>query len=92
MLIMILLMKNVQNIFFLFFLSILLIVCGGKDVFSVVKEEKVFWKVEIFSVEFVDFEEFIFVIGKLVLSEESKLSFKIGGIIKKIYVKEGQQV
>ncbi len=85
-------MKNVQNILSLFSLSILLIACGGKDASSAAKEEKAPRKVETFSAESVDFEEFIFATGKLASSEESKLSFKTGGIIKKIYVKEGQQV
>lgn len=85
-------MKNVQNILSLFSLSILLIACGGQDASSSAKEEKAPRKVETFSAESVDYEEFIFATGKLASSEESKLSFKTGGIIKKIYVKEGQQV
>lgn len=85
-------MKNVQNILSLFSLSILLIACGGQDAADSAKEYKAPRKVETFSAESVDFEEFIFATGKLASSEESKLSFKTGGIIKKIYVKEGQQV
>lgn len=85
-------MKNVQNILSLLSLSILLIACGGKDAADITKAEKAPRKVETFSAEAVDFEEFIFATGKLASSEESKLSFKTGGIIKKIYVKEGQQV
>ena len=85
-------MKNVQNILSLLSLSILLIACGGKDASETTKAEKAPRKVETFSAEAVDFEEFIFATGKLASSEESKLSFKTGGIIKKIYVKEGQQV
>ncbi len=85
-------MKNVQYLLSLFSLSIFLLACGGKDTSELTKEEKAPRKVETFSAEAVDFEEFIFATGKLASSEESKLSFKTGGIIKKIYVKEGQQV
>lgn len=37
-------------------------------------------------------QETIFATGRLSSEEESKLSFKTGGIVKKIYVREGQNV
>lgn len=49
-------------------------------------------KVETIKVKAIDYSETIFASGKLASSEESRLSFKTGGIIKKILVAEGQQV
>jgi membrane fusion protein, multidrug efflux system len=40
----------------------------------------------------VDYQEVIFASGQLSSREESKLSFKTGGIIRQIYVREGQTV
>lgn len=39
-----------------------------------------------------DYQETVFASGRLSSTEEAKLSFKTGGIIKKIYVREGQSV
>jgi len=49
-------------------------------------------KVVLQNAEPVNFQEEIFAVGQLASSEEVKLSFKTGGIIKKIYVREGQKV
>lgn len=49
-------------------------------------------KVETVSAKALEYREEVFATGKLASSEEMKLSFKTGGIIKKIYVAEGQQV
>lgn len=86
-------MKNVTYLLSFLSLSILLMACGGKEEATANSPSTITArKVETFSAEAVDFEELIFATGKLASSEESKLSFKTGGIIKKIYVKEGQQV
>lgn len=42
--------------------------------------------------ESVQYQHTVFATGRLSSSEEAKLSFKTGGIVKKIYVREGQQV
>lgn len=49
-------------------------------------------KVETVKARAIDYREEIFASGKLASSEEMKLSFKTGGIIKRIRVSEGQQV
>ncbi len=48
--------------------------------------------VETADVKPVQYREVVFASGKLSLEEEAKLSFKTGGIIKRIYVSEGQAV
>jgi len=50
--------------------------------------KKVFTK----PVESVDYQAKIFGVGKLGSKEEIKLSFKTGGIIQQIHVREGQRV
>ena len=49
-------------------------------------------KVETVKVQEIEYAETVFASGQLASSEESRLSFKTGGIIKKINVAEGQQV
>lgn len=49
-------------------------------------------KVSIQEAKSIDFQEEIFAVGLLAASEEVKLSFKTGGIIRKIHVREGQKV
>lgn len=49
-------------------------------------------KVSVESAESVNFQEQIFGVGQLASSEEVKLSFKTGGIIRKVLVREGQKV
>lgn len=39
-----------------------------------------------------DYQESVYATGRLSSTEEAKLSFKTGGIIRKIYVREGQSV
>ncbi|MCB0581777.1 MAG: biotin/lipoyl-binding protein, partial [Phaeodactylibacter sp.] len=48
--------------------------------------------VETADVEVVQHREVIFASGKLSLEQEARLSFKTGGIIKRIFVDEGQSV
>lgn len=48
--------------------------------------------VKIAAIERMNLSEPIHASGTLVAKEESRLSFKIGGILEKIYVKEGQSV
>jgi len=48
--------------------------------------------VETADVKPVQYREVVFASGKLSLEEEAKLSFKTGGIIRRIYVSEGQAV
>lgn len=57
-----------------------------------VKPTKTVRKVKVVVPEVVDYQAEIFAVGKLASSEEIKLSFKTGGIIKRIFVKEGQQI
>lgn len=49
-------------------------------------------RVETAQVKAVDYIETVFASGKLASKEEVKLSFKTGGIIKRVYVSEGQSV
>lgn len=49
-------------------------------------------KVNIQEAKSIAFQEEIFAVGQLAASEEVKLSFKTGGIIRKIHVREGQKV
>ncbi len=49
-------------------------------------------KVETAPVKAIDHQETIFATGTLSSREEIKLSFKTGGVIKEIYVREGQSV
>ena len=48
--------------------------------------------VETADVKPVQYREVVFASGKLSLEEEAKLSFKTGGIIKRLFVSEGQSV
>ncbi len=85
-------MKKITRNLSLFSISLFLLACGNNE--SPLAEENTSnsRKVETFAATPIDYEEVIFATGKLASSEESKLSFKTGGIIKKIHVKEGQQV
>ena len=44
------------------------------------------------TVKTLNYQETVKASGQLALAEESRLGFKTGGIISKIYVREGQQV
>lgn len=49
-------------------------------------------RVETAAVKPVDYRETVFASGKLSLEQEARLSFKTGGIIRRIFVSEGQAV
>lgn len=85
-------MKKVNHIFFSLALGLIAVACGNDTAQDHAIEAPAARKVETFKAAAVDFEEIIFATGKLASKEESRLSFKTGGIIKKIYVNEGQQV
>ncbi len=49
-------------------------------------------RVDTAHVRAIDYQETISASGQLALAEEARLSFKVGGIIRSIYVREGQAV
>jgi RND family efflux transporter MFP subunit len=49
-------------------------------------------EVKTIEVKAYDYQETVYATGRLSSTEEAKLSFKTGGIIRKIYVREGQSV
>ena len=81
-------------IFFLF-IAAFITACGEKET---KKEEtasfteEMLIPVQLSKIESVNRSESIVASGLMASSEEAKLSFKIGGIIQNIYVKEGQKV
>jgi multidrug efflux system membrane fusion protein len=82
---------------YIFFLLIaaLVIACGEKETkkqetSSSIEETLI--PVQLSKIESVNRSESIVASGLMASSEEAKLSFKIGGIIQSIYVKEGQKV
>ncbi len=81
-------------IFFLF-IAAFITACGEKET---KKEETASFTeetlipVQLSKIESVNRSESIVASGLMASSEEAKLSFKIGGIIQNIYVKEGQKV
>lgn len=86
-------MKKISlNTFVILALSLFALACTSKEQ-STEETTKVPSKKVISSkVKKVDFQESVFASGKLSSKEESKLSFKTGGVIKKIHVREGQYV
>lgn len=83
-------MKNISII--LLAITFLIASCGESASPESVQSEKSAKKVETAPVKTVEYQESIFATGKLSSKEEAKLSFKTGGIIKRIYVREGQSV
>lgn len=71
-------------------LAFIISACGDKPVSKMPEATKS--QVEVAEVIPVQHREAIFATGQLFLEDEAKLSFKIGGIIRNIYVKEGQYV
>ena len=49
-------------------------------------------EVEARAAELIDYQQTVFATGPLAAAEEAKLSFKTGGIIAQVYVREGQKV
>lgn len=73
-------------------LAVLAVSCSTEESSTNQLNTKPAKKVETVQVKAVDYQESVFASGKLASKEEAKLSFKTGGIIKKIYVREGQVV
>ena len=66
--------------------------CSSSEAAPTDQEKRTVKTVETFTVEDTKYRETIFATGKLSSQEESKLSFKTGGIVKRIHVREGQTV
>jgi RND family efflux transporter MFP subunit len=66
--------------------------CSSKETKSAMAEQERAVSVRTVPVERAELAESIRAVGMAASKEESRLSFKIGGIIEKIYVKEGQAV
>ena len=76
----------------LIFGSILFLECSEAESKTPEKVQSSAKKVETILAKSIDYREEIFATGKLASSEEMKLSFKTGGIIRRVRVSEGQQV
>jgi RND family efflux transporter MFP subunit len=76
----------------LIFGAILFLECAQTESKTPEKVKSTAQKVKTISAKAIDYREEVFATGKLASSEEIKLSFKTGGIIKRIYVAEGQQI
>ncbi len=79
------------KITFLIFMVLVIVSCQQD---SSTRQASKVQKKEVRTVEakLINHQEVIFASGRLSSEEESKLSFKTGGIIKRIYVREGQSV
>ena len=66
--------------------------CGENEAIAAEKEPLKIKQVSTSPVESVEYGEVVFATGKLSTKEELKLSFKTGGLIKRVYVREGQTV
>lgn len=80
---------------FAFFIVVLMAACGKKEnqqQETVSSTDEILTPVQLTKIEAVSRSESITASGLVASSEEAKLSFKIGGIIQKIYVTEGQKV
>lgn len=66
--------------------------CGGNEASVPVSHHRPAKQVTTAKVEPIDYAEVVFATGKLSSKEQIKLSFKTGGIIRRIYVQEGQNV
>ncbi|MCB9287390.1 MAG: efflux RND transporter periplasmic adaptor subunit [Lewinellaceae bacterium] len=86
---------HIKPIALLAFLTLTLAACGSEDNESQKtgsSAQASARTVETADVKPVQYRETVFATGKLALREEARLSFKTGGIIKRIYVDEGQSV
>lgn len=70
----------------------LIYACSSSEAAPANQGKKPVKTVETITVEDAKYRETIFATGKLSSREEAKLSFKTGGIIKRIHVREGQSV
>ncbi|PHN03582.1 efflux RND transporter periplasmic adaptor subunit [Flavilitoribacter nigricans] len=73
-------------------LSIFIASCGEPTQTEETPRASVAKAINTVKAEPVKYRHTVFATGRLSSSEEAKLSFKTGGIVKKIYVREGQQV
>ncbi|HMQ47981.1 MAG TPA: efflux RND transporter periplasmic adaptor subunit [Saprospiraceae bacterium] len=73
-------------------LALVVSACGSDNKTDKATPEAPKSRVEVAQVVPVQHQEAIFATGQLALEDEAKLSFKIGGIIRNVYVKEGQYV
>lgn len=77
------------------FIAVLMTACGEKETKkqeTVSATDEILTPVQLAKIETVSRSESIVASGLVASSEEAKLSFKIGGVIQKIYVSEGQKV
>lgn len=80
---------------FAFFIVVLMAACGKKEnqkQEAASATDETLTPVQLTKIETVSRSESIVASGLVASSEEAKLSFKIGGVIQKIYVTEGQKV
>lgn len=80
---------------FALFIAVSMTACGDKETKkqeTVSSTDEVLTPIQLAKIETISRSESIVASGLVASSEEAKLSFKIGGIIQKIYVTEGQKV
>ena len=85
-------MKKISLVLVPIFLAIVLLAAFNQGEKNENSDQPVAKKVEIVPAQESEFQKSIFATGKLASKEEMKLSFKTGGIIKKILVREGQTI
>lgn len=83
---------NFRTIVFLLLLPLLVAGCAGDSSPAEEPAPVDLREVETATVQAVDYRHTIFATGKLAARQEARLSFKTGGIIKQVYVAEGQAV
>lgn len=84
-----------KSYFFIFIIAVLVVACGEKDTKKAAIEtisDETTVPVQLSKVTFITRSETITASGLVASSEEARLSFKIGGVIQKIFVTEGQKV
>ena len=81
---------NISNAFVVFTLMILLIACSSKKENNTTTDDAVVIRTQ--PVTTTDYVTALQYSGKLASTSETNLSFKVGGIISRIYVKEGDYV
>jgi membrane fusion protein, multidrug efflux system len=85
--------KNYQTLFVLLAVTALAVSCGGEKkeaTKSIIDESAI--AVKLVSVQQGEYSLPVISSGLIATETESRLSFKVGGVITKIYVKEGQTV
>lgn len=73
-------------------ISLFIAGCAGPDESETAQGKIPAKTIHTVKAEPVKYRHTVFATGRLSSSEEAKLSFKTGGIVKKIYVREGEQV